>query len=266
MRFTRTAALLAAFAAVSATYAVPSRPITLAYKLPKKAHVVRPAIPPALLAGPVRVEVVDGRGAEDSALVGAQTEKTDEIYHWRAKQQVAPAVGGIVTAILKSWSIAAARESDLALSIRLDRLWVHEKSAMFGSSYEAEAALRVSLVDRSGTASWTRDVEGRAAQSAVDGRESVCNELFTLALHDALTKALGEGEARPSPSGAEPKVVVEPAVLLDELVRLKGGGVADDVLIAYVKKRQLSRSLTVDEILAWKNAGLPDEVIRQAVQ
>jgi hypothetical protein len=47
---------------------------------------------------------------------------------------------------------------------------------------------------------------------------------------------------------------------------MKSGGVADDVLAAYVKQRRLARPLTVDEILAWKNAGIPDAVIKLAVE
>jgi hypothetical protein len=74
----------------------------------------------------------------------------------------------------------------------------------------------------------------------------------------------------PAPASAEttPPVrgAIEPDALLADLTRLKGGGVADDVLLSYVEQRKLTRPLTVDEILRWKNAGIPDAAIRAATK
>jgi hypothetical protein len=59
---------------------------------------------------------------------------------------------------------------------------------------------------------------------------------------------------------------IEPAAMLADLTRLKAGGVADDVLVGYVEQRKLARALTVDEILQWKNAGIPDAAIKAATR
>jgi hypothetical protein len=43
-------------------------------------------------------------------------------------------------------------------------------------------------------------------------------------------------------------------------------GVTDDVLVAYVEGRKITRPLNVDEILRWKGAGLPDAAIKAATR
>jgi len=248
-----------------AAQAAPSKPITLAYKVPKQASLASPTIPPELRAAPVKVDVIDARGDGDPLVIGAQTEKGVDIYLWRSKQDVAPAVSGFLATMLKGWSVSVAGSGASTLSVKLLRYWVNEKSETFGSNYRATVRLSVSLLDRTGAPLWTHEAEGTAGHSAVDGRESVCNDYLSLALYDAMTQALGStGVAAPA-SPAAP-IVVEPQTLLDELVRLKAGGVADDVLLAYAKQRKVSRPLSIDEILAWKNAGMPDAVIKLAVE
>lgn len=279
MNITRSTIIFAAAMAAVSAVAAASKPIDLAYKLPKKAPVVRPALPEVLTAGPVRIDVADARGADDPAVVGAQRQKGAELYLWRAQQPVAPAVAGFVEQILKSWSVNVAPAADAGLSIKLTRYDVNEKSEMFGSSYRAEVRLSVAFVDGAGTVLWTRESGGSAERDGPDARSATCNELLSLALRDALVEALGSTPAVPLTSVAAPApaaaaaaavaaptpTVVEPAALLADLTRLKAGGVEDDVLVAYVTQRRLSRPLNVDEILAWKNAGVPDAAIKAAV-
>jgi len=49
------------------------------------------------------------------------------------------------------------------------------------------------------------------------------------------------------------------------LLLLKSGGMAEDILVSYVRQRRLTAPPTVDDILLWKNKGIPDEVIKAAV-
>jgi hypothetical protein len=259
-------------AAASPVAATASKPITLAFTLPKKTAPVHPTVAPALTAGAVRLDLADARGASDPAVVGAQREKGVDIYLWRAQQPVAPAVTGFIEQVLKGWSVQVAPDGDSGLAIKLTRYYVNEKSETFGSDYTAEVGLTVALVDRAGGVLWTREASGVSERTGVDARASTCNELLSLALRDALAEALGSAPAgTPAPVPATvvapttAPIPVEPGQLLEDLTRLKGGGVTDDVLVSYVKQRKLSRPLTVDEILAWKNAGLPDAAIKAAV-
>jgi hypothetical protein len=61
-------------------------------------------------------------------------------------------------------------------------------------------------------------------------------------------------------------ILIEPAALLDDLTKLLSGGVTDDVVVAYIQQRRLTRPLTVDEILQWKNSGIPDAAIKAATK
>jgi hypothetical protein len=58
--------------------------------------------------------------------------------------------------------------------------------------------------------------------------------------------------------------VIEPEALLADLTRLKTAGATEESLAAYVAGKTLSRPLTVDEILRWKDAGIPDAAIKAA--
>ena len=250
------ASLLASIAAAA------TKPITLAYKLPKKTPEVKPALLEALSAGPFRVDVVDARGGSDPAIVGSQTEKGEELYAWRATQPVAPAVAGFAREVLRGWSLQVEAEAGTTLNLKLLRYWVDEKSMTFGSKYVAEVKLEVSLAN-GGVVAWTREATGTSKRDGVDARPAICNEGLSLALRDALVQALGSAPA---------EVVVAPAAaaipaglpLFDALVRLKMAGASDDAIVTYVREHKPPRPLTVDEILAWKNAGLPDAAIKAA--
>jgi hypothetical protein len=61
-------------------------------------------------------------------------------------------------------------------------------------------------------------------------------------------------------------LAIEPETLLADLQRLKAGGMTDEVLVAYVQQRKLVRPLSVDDILRWKNAGIPDAAIKAATR
>lgn len=242
--------------------AAAAKPITLAYKIPEKAPVVRPALAAPFAAGPVRFELLDARGGDDPAVVGAQRERGKDVYLWRAEQPVAAAVAGFTRTVLEGFSVRVGDEAESGLTLKLTRYRVAETSETFGSSYRAEVRMEATLLDRAGGLVWTREISGEASRSGPDARAAICNELLSLALRDALAELVS---AAPVPA-APPPEAVEPAALFADLSRLKAAGTADDVLVSYVKQRRVTRPLTVDEILAWKNAGLPDAAIKATME
>lgn len=251
-----------------------SKPITLELKLPKKPG--KPAVAPPtmaslLTAGPISLSVVDARGAEDPAVVGGQRIKGDDVYFWRSEQPVAPAVAAQVTQVLQGWLVRVAPEAEFKLHLALKKYYVVERSDTFGSTYLAEVRFTASLMDRGDGVLWTGEAAGESKRPGVDKRASMCNEALSFALSRALAQALSavkletEAPAIQAPVATAP-TVVDPDDLLADLVRLKAGGVADDILVAYVEQRRLSRPLNVDEILSWKNAGMPDAAIKAATR
>jgi hypothetical protein len=259
-------AFLAATAAVAA-----SKPVTLQLKLPAKPAFPPPGTAALLTAGPLSLAVVDARGVDDPTIVGAQRDKGKDVYFWRVVQPIVPEVTRVMTQLLNDWSIHVAPESEFGLRVELVRFYVNEKSETFGSTYVAEARLKLTLTDRAGGTLWTGEAGGDAKRTGVDGRAAMFNEAMSVALREALARGLSSIKletaapvvARPT---ATPPIAIEPDALLADLTRLKAGGVADEVLVAYVEQRKLSRPLTVDEILNWKSAGIPDAAIKAATK
>ncbi len=265
MRNIRSHALIVVAAAlVASAAAAASKPITLELKLPAKPAFPRPEMAALLTAGPVSLAVVDARETDDPAVVGAQRAKGKDLYLWRVAQPVAPAVGGLATQLLRGWSIQVAPESDFGLRLSLTSYFVNERSETFGSTYAAEVRFKVEFIDKAGNVLWTGEAGGDATRPGVDARASMCNEALSIALRRALAQGLSSVKLETAAPVAAPPVAIEPAALLADLTRLKAGGMADDVLVTYVEQRKLSRPLTVDEILQWKNAGIPDAAIKAA--
>ena len=255
------------------------KPITLELKLPPKPAFPPPEMAALLTAGPITLDLKDARGADDPVVVGAQRAKGENVYLWRASQPVAPAVKELAAQLLNGWSVRVAPEAEFGLKLELLRYYVNERADTFGSTYIAEVHFRVAFVEKAGNVLWAGEASGNAKRPGVDARASMCNEALSFALRQALAQALSSVKletAAPAvhapsmpavPVGAAAPaapVAIEPAALFADLTRLKAGGVADDVLVGYVAQRKLSRPLTVDEILSWKNAGIPDAAIKAA--
>lgn len=257
----RAHALLVVAAALFVSAAVAaSKPVTLELKLPKKSEkpaVAPPTLAPLFTAGPISLSVVDTRGAEDPAIVGGQRIKGADVYTWRSERPVAPAVESQVNQVLQGWSVRVAPDADFRLRLALMKYYVNERSDAFGSTYLGEVRFMVSLTDRNGGVLWTGEASGESKRPGVDARASMCNE----ALSYALSRALAQGLA-----AVKLETAIEPETLLADLTRLLAGGVAADVLVAYVEQRKLTRPLTVDEILSWKNADIPDAAIKAATR
>jgi hypothetical protein len=179
-------------------------------------------------------------------------------------QPVAPEVKGLATEILAAWSVRVAPEADYGLKLALTRFHVTERSEVFGSTYIADVGVKASLVDRAGAVLWAGEGGGSATRPGVDARASMCNEALSIALREALAKTI----AQVTPYDAKPaaSITIDPGALFADLLRLKAGGVTDDVLVAYVQQRSLARPLSVEDILRWKNAGIPDAAIKAATR
>jgi hypothetical protein len=274
------ASLVVAAVLFASVAAAASKPVTLELKLPKKSEkpvVAPPTMPPLFTAGPISLSVVDSRGAEDPTLVGGQRIKGADVYTWNTAQPVAPAVEAMVTQVLQGWSVRVAPDAEYKLRLALMKYYVNERSDTFGSTYLGEVRFMVSLTDRSDRVLFTGEASGDSKRPGIDARASMCNEALSYALVRALAQGLAAvkletvasaaptaGTPAPAPVVVSPETVIEPAALLADLTRLLAGGVTPDVLVAYVEQRKLTRPLSVDEILEWKNAGIPDAAIKAA--
>jgi hypothetical protein len=265
--------VLLASAATLLAAAAPSKSITLERKIPKKAPVVRPAVSSLFSGRPVGLGVVDTRGLDDPAVVGAQKERGKILYEWTSTGSVPAAVSGIVAQTLRDWNVTVAPgpDADVSLALKLTRYRVDEISETFGSRYRAEVAFHADVLARGGEVLLSTDASGKNETTGVDQRASICNQVLTAALEEALAKIVAGGPAEataaPAAAPAPPRPgTITPFSLYTDLLRLKAGGVGDDVLVAYVKQHKLTAPLSADDILRWTNAGIPQAAIQAALE
>ena len=167
-----------------------AKPVALKLNLPVKPAFARPEIAALLTAGPLTLEVVEARKGDDLAVVGASREKGEDLYQWRSKDPVAPAVRGMAAEILNDWQVHVAPEAEFGLKLALNGYYVTEKSETFGSTYLGDVRFTATVVDHAGGVLWTGEGAGTAKRPGVDGRAVMCNEALSMALRSALAQAL----------------------------------------------------------------------------
>ena len=249
--------------------AAPSRPITLARAEVKRPNAAAPSIASAWSGRVLAVRVHDERGASDPKIVGAQKEKDRLLYEWKAAQPVPEAVRKMAEETLRSWNVSVAAEAAAHLELSIRRLYVDEVPQTFGSSYRGEVEVQAEIIDAAGPSVARRVVRGTAKLSGPDRRAKLCNEALTLALEDTLAQLLTPAIEPPQ---AVNQLIVDPSnpravdakKMLEDLVRLKDGGVGEPLLLGYVRQRRLTAPLSADDILMWKKSGLPESVIQAA--
>jgi len=57
-----------------------------------------------------------------------------------------------------------------------------------------------------------------------------------------------------------------PSQLLTQVKKLRQQQMGTDLLVAYVSKQDLTVGFTADDLVAWKAAGVPETVVREAVK
>jgi hypothetical protein len=154
--------------------------------------------------------------------------------------------------------------------VKLVHYFVREADQAMGSSYAAEA--RVVFAFRTPTGNTV--AEGTAAGSARRyGRKRSaenCTEVLSDAIKEAYARLLDDPGLQAAWRGksteAAPHVEgVSPAELLGELQGLKRQGFGADLLVDYVSKKTIRSPLTAGDLIQWKEAGMPEAVIRAAI-
>ena len=72
------------------------------------------------------------------------------------------------------------------------------------------------------------------------------------------------GAGRP-PSEAVAPAAVAPAALKAAVVKMMGEGIGGDIIVGYVRTVAIEPPLTPDDMIDWKQSGIPDAVLRAAV-
>jgi len=266
----RHAAAVLAFSLALPAAAAPTKEITLQRVAGKSVHPQAQAIASAWTGRSLAVSLRDGRQGGDPAIVGAQQAKGTLLYEWKSTRPVPDSVRALAEQTLQSWGVGVSPEAPIKLDLVLESLRIDEIPETFGSTYRAEVSLKGGIFDPDGHSTMPgRVFVGSGKKSGPDRRAKLCNEAVTGAVEDALAKIMGPAEVTtPKTSGltvdASDPNAVPPKEMLRELVKLKDAGVGEPVMLGYVRQRRLAAPLSADDILKWKESGLPESVIHAA--
>jgi len=178
------------------------------------------------------------------------------------------------------WGIKAAPDAPLALTGKLTQLRLVASTKAMGSTYRVETQVAFTLADSRGRTLWQGTAGGDATRYGKERSPDNANEVLGDAIKEAYTDVfnnadlqsawLGKGApitaSAPAPAAsASAESTLSPAAMLAELVKLKKQGFTTDLLVDFVNQKNLTRALSADDLVKWKNAGIPEEVIKAAL-
>lgn len=228
----------------------------------------------------VTLTLEDGRTAPDPAVIGETTDDDDRIWPVRSSGDVVAFASEVLTKNAGDWGIRTAADAPLKLNGKLMRFRIVESNKAVGSTYNAEVQVGFTLLDSRGRELWRGTSAGDATRYGRARSADNMNEVLSDALKEAYAglfndsglhsawmgkPAASSSSSAASSSPSASQTTVSPQELLDELVKLKKQGFTTDLLVDYVNQKTLSSALTADDMVKWKQAGMPQEVIKAAL-
>jgi len=231
---------------------------------------------PGMSERPVNLSIAEGRAGNDPAVIGDSSDDDDRVWPVRASNDVIGWANEVLKKNAADWGIKTSADAPLTLSGKLTRFRIVESNKAVGSTYNAEAQVTFTLKDAQGRTLWEGADLGDATRYGKSRSQDNMNEVLSDAMKEAYANLFNDaglqnawvGKAKPvaaSAAAAPSTPPVSPADLLTDLVKLKKQGFTTDLLVDYVNQKTLSSTLSADDLVAWKKAGMPDEVIKAAL-
>jgi len=228
---------------------------------------------PGLPDRPLALSLADSRAGSDPSLLGDRSDDDDRSWPVKASNDVVAWADEVLRKTATDWGIKTAPDAPLALSGKLTRLRTLESNKAVGSTYNAEVQVAFTLANAAGETLWEGTAAGDATRYGKSRSEENTNEVVSDAIKEAYANLFNDaglqnawaGKAAPRAGAAPAGPAVTPAALLADLVKLKGQGFDAALLVDFVNQKTLSATLSADDLVAWKNAGMPDEVIKAAI-
>jgi len=232
---------------------------------------------PGMSDRPVNPSIAEGRAGNDPAVVGDSTDDDDRVWPVRASNDVIAWANEVLKKNAADWGIKTATDAPLTLTGKLTRFRVVESNKAVGSTYNAEAQVTFTLQDAQGRTLWEGAASGDATRYGKSRSQENTNEVLSDAMKEAYANLFNDaglqnawiGKAKPaaaSAAAAPSTPPITPSELLADLVKLKKQGFTTELLVDYVNQKTLSSTLSADDLVAWKKAGMPDEVIKAALE
>ncbi|HEY0553482.1 MAG TPA: YajG family lipoprotein [Thermoanaerobaculia bacterium] len=232
---------------------------------------------PGMADKPVRLSIVDGRSGTDLTVIGEISDHADKVFPIQISNDPIPWANEVFQKEAAASGLKVSPDARLSLTGKLTQLRLVASTKAFGSTYSAQVQVAFTLADSRGTL-WTGSIEGDATRYGKERSGENANEVLNDALREAYTNAFedsglqgawtgGKPVASSSASApvAAPAAAISPSEMLGDLVKLKKQGFTTDLLVNYVNQKTLTKSLSADDLVKWKNAGMPEEVIKAAL-
>jgi hypothetical protein len=230
---------------------------------------------------PLMLVFEDGRTEEQRRLLGTRTNNADRLFNIETSNDLVEVADRGLRSQALRWGVRVAHvAASTRLTITITQVQVSEVNQVVGASYKSTVVLHGRLSDSSGVL-WEgvgRGGTSRYGRAASDENTSEVIsdglvEAFAHLLSDRALQAAWRGEEPPSvpaaaatvapkPTGAAP---MSPEEMLEKLLDLQRSNFSDDTLVQYLGPRQLSRELSAEDLIAWKQAGLSETVVQAAM-
>ncbi len=229
---------------------------------------------PGMSERPVSLSIAEGRAGDDPAVIGDSSDDDDRVWPVRASNDAIGWASEVLKKNAADWGIKTSADAPMTLAGKLTRFRVVESNKAVGSTYNAEAQVTFTLQDTQGRTLWEGAALGDATRYGKSRSQDNTNEVLSDALKEAYANLFNDaglqnawvGKAKPAASAAAPSTpTVTPSELLTDLVKLKKQGFTTDLLVDYVNQKTLSSTLSADDLVAWRKADMPDEVIKAAL-
>ena len=273
-------ALLAAAAVASVAGADRRSPvIELEYRPQQAVAAVEIYLDPDALQMPLAIRVSDSRSEESRRQLGIRTDDDDRSIDLEARDAVAPFVQGVAERVARDLGVRVDPKAALVLGLEIVRFRVLETNQAVGATYSAQVQLGARLLKATGGELWQGTAAGDASRYGKKFSADNINEVFSDALLEALGAALSQRNlhrawaAGPDAPAKEtvstPKVAaapVSPGELLAEVERLVANDLSTETMLTFLAPRKLSAPFSADDLVAWKRAGVPEEVLQAALE
>lgn len=201
----------------------------------------------------------DVRSLADPSVVGENRERRTP-RPVRANSSVAEFSTVVLQKCLSDWGVRLDK-GGLLLRGEITNLFVTEEN-----TYSTQVSIRFRLEDQTGKAVWEGIASGDAHQWGRSFSEENYNEQISDALKRTYSRLVGSADFQKAWSGqtAERKSVA-PAALKAAVVKMMAEGIGGDIIVGYVRTVEIQPPLTPDDMIDWKQSGMPDAVLRAAV-
>jgi hypothetical protein len=242
-----------------------------------------PALDAGMTERPVKLVLEDGRTGADPAVIGQTQDHADQFFPLRTSSNVLAWTTDALQKATGAWGIKTADSAPLILAGRIVHFTLNESTKAVGAMYNAEIQISFTLKNARGGVLWESNASGDAGRFGKSRSEENANEVLVDSIKQAYSEMFGNAELQnawagkatphaagsaPAPSAASAAPAappMTPSALLTELVKLKKQGFDTDLLLDYVNKHSLTASLSADDMVKWKQAGMPPEVIKAAL-